>query len=295
MKPIALVLQARGTNRDLDVMEAISLAGAEPEGVPLNNLRTRKKHFIDYQMLILPGGFSYADALGAGKLLALDLNSYFADEISAFVASGKPVIGICNGFQALVKSGILPGSEVFASPGTAKQSIKGTMSPAKRNDSGRGKFSPLAKERLACNDVATLTFNAQGHFECRWITLQPISEICVWTRSLHERIECPIAHGEGNFQVADDLIASQLGLQDQIALSYVHADGSPANGEYPANPNGSMLDIAGVCNPAGNVLGLMPHPENHIYPYQHPHRTRGIHSGSGLPVFVNGVRYASLL
>src|SRR5512140_875629 len=111
MKPKALILQAHGTNRDIDVAEALSLAGADPEGVPLNTLRAGKKHFADYQMLILAGGFSYADALGAGKLLALDLNAYFADEITAFVAAGKPVIGICNGFQALVKSGILPGCD----------------------------------------------------------------------------------------------------------------------------------------------------------------------------------------
>src|SRR5436190_12687603 len=110
MKPKALVLQARGSNRDYDVMQALQLAGAGAEGVPLNHLRSGKKRWADYQMLVVPGGFSYADALGAGKLLAIDLNSYFADEINAFVAAGKPVIGICNGFQALVKAGILPGS-----------------------------------------------------------------------------------------------------------------------------------------------------------------------------------------
>ena len=109
MKPQALILQAHGTNRDYDVAEALTLAGADPHPVPLNDLRAGKKHFVDYQMLVVAGGFSYADSLGAGKLLALDLNSYFNEEISAFVQSGKPVIGICNGFQALVKSGILPG------------------------------------------------------------------------------------------------------------------------------------------------------------------------------------------
>src|SRR6266545_4528871 len=109
MKPKALVLQAHGSNRDFDVMDALSLACADPSGMPLNELRTHKTLFRDFQLLVIPGGFSYADALGAGKLLALDLTCYFADEITAFVDSGKPVIGICNGFQALVKSGILPG------------------------------------------------------------------------------------------------------------------------------------------------------------------------------------------
>src|SRR5215211_4062627 len=109
MRPKAFVLQAHGSNRDFDVIEALTLAGTDATGMPLNELRSRKTHLSDFQLLVIPGGFSYADALGAGKLLALDLASYFADEISAFVDSGKPVIGICNGFQALVKSGILPG------------------------------------------------------------------------------------------------------------------------------------------------------------------------------------------
>src|SRR5512141_2587841 len=110
MKPKALILQAHGSNRDFDVIEAMTLAGAEATGFPLNDLRSNKASLSEFQMLVIPGGFSYADALGAGKLLALDLASYFAEEISAFVASGKPIIGICNGFQALVKSGILPGN-----------------------------------------------------------------------------------------------------------------------------------------------------------------------------------------
>ncbi len=262
MKPLALIFQAHGTNRDLDVAEALTLAGSDPVFAPLNELRAGKKSFSDYQMLIVPGGFSYADALGAGKLLALDLNSYFTDQISAFVEAGKPVIGICNGFQALVKSGILPGNDSQKSKGEGQ---------------------------------ATLTFNAEGHFECRWIDLQPISQKCIWTQGLNEIITCPIAHGEGNFQANHQLLITNLVSSDQIALTYTHPDGSPANGLYPANPNGSILDIAGICNPAGNVLGLMPHPENHIHPWQHPRHTRGESSGSGLALFENGVNYASKL
>ncbi len=263
MKPNALVLQARGTNRDFDVMDALTLAGADPVGVPLNDLRARKANWNDFQMLIVAGGFSYADALGAGKLLALDLNSYFEDEIAAFVASGKPVIGICNGFQALVKSGILPGISVVAGPEGATQSPE-----------------------------ATLTFNKQGHFECRWVNLAPISQTCIWTQGLEDNIACPIAHGEGNFQVSSQTLLNTLTANDQIALTYILPDGSSAKGEYPANPNGSVLDIAGICNPAGNVLGLMPHPENHIHPYQHPQWTRGISGQSGLALFENGVKLA---
>src|SRR5215204_4615370 len=152
MIPHALVLYATGSNRDHEAALALEQAGAQAEIVPLTELRAGNRRWGDYQMLVIPGGFSYADALGAGKLLALDLQSYFADEISAFVQSGKPVIGICNGFQALVKSGILPGN----------------------------------------NDGATLTYNARGHFECRWVTLKPVSQKCIWTRELDDLIECPI-------------------------------------------------------------------------------------------------------
>ena len=255
MKPKALVLQAHGSNRDFDVMDALTLAGADPTGLPLNELRMNNTLFRNCDLLIVPGGFSYADALGAGKLLALDLASYFADEISAFVESGKPVIGICNGFQALVKSGILPDRQN--------------------------------------NNQATLTFNKQGHFECRWVDLKPISQKCIWTKDLSENITCPIAHGEGNFQTTELFPLSSFIEQDQIALAYIHTDGSLANGEYPFNPNGSIRDIAGICNPQGNVLGLMPHPENHIHLWQHPRHTRGEHGGSGLKLFENGVKYAS--
>ncbi len=261
MKPKALVLQARGSNRDFDVIEALTLAGAHADGVPLNELKSRKSLLAEYQLLVIPGGFSYADALGAGKLLALDLASYFAEEISTFVESGKPVIGICNGFQALVKSGILPSTFRVGAGG----------------------------------EGATLTFNAQGRFECRWVTLKPLSKTCIWTRDIEDLIDCPIAHGEGNFQVASHFLLADFLGHDQIALTYAHNGGDPAQGEYPINPNGSIHDIAGICNPRGNVLGLMPHPENHIHLHQHPQWTRGVNHHSGLPLFENGVKFASQL
>jgi phosphoribosylformylglycinamidine synthase subunit PurQ / glutaminase len=258
--PKALILFANGTNRDLDVALALEQAGALAEIVPLNQLRSGEKRWQDYQMLVLPGGFSYADALGAGKLLALDLQAYFANEVNAFVEKGKPVLGICNGFQALVKAGILPG----------------VLPHLSTPDENR----------------ATLTFNAGGHFECRWVNLASRSQTCMWTRELAEPIYCPVAHGEGNFHVANQQVGQALQENDQVALVYSGADHTPANGIYPDNPNGSYQDIAGICNLRGNVLGLMPHPENHIFPYQHPRWTRGETSGSGLPLFTNGVRYA---
>jgi len=257
MPPRALILHAHGSNRDHEAAHALELAGAQAEIIPLNMLRSSQKHFSDYQLLVIPGGFSYADALGAGKLLALDLNHYFAEQAQAFVASGKPVIGICNGFQALVKAGILPGLDAYH------------------------------HERYA-----TLTFNAAGRFECRWVHLKPHSRHCVWTRGLHDLIYCPVAHGEGNFTFSHLEVLADLEIDDQIALLYVNADGSYADENYPANPNGSSADIAGICNPRGNVLGLMPHPEDHVLAYQHPRWSRGERGQLGLRLFENGVRYA---
>jgi len=259
-KPRVLILHADGTNRDHDAAQAFELAGADADIVHLNQLRASERQWVDYQLLAIPGGFSYADALGAGKLLALDLNTYFMAEVHHFVESGKPVIGICNGFQALVKSGILP--------------------------------SPLTGRGGGGEGCATLTFNAAGHFECRWVTLKPQSQTCLWTRGLADLIECPIAHGEGRFMLNDPDDLSALIAHDQIALSYAQRDGAAANGAYPINPNGSIGDIAGVCNPRGNVLGLMPHPEDHVFAYQHPRWTRGAGGHSGLKLFENGVKYA---
>jgi phosphoribosylformylglycinamidine synthase len=257
MKPNALILFAPGTNRDGDVAQALTLAGASSQTLPLTTLREQKTNWSEYQMLVVPGGFSYADALGAGILLALDLSHYFLDQVQAFVAAGKPVIGICNGFQALVKSGILPGNDALTESRTT-----------------------------------TLTYNQGNHFECRWVSLKPVSHKCLWTKGLSEIIDCPVAHGEGNFQVSTPEISKALSINDQIALVYVHPDGKPAKRVYPVNPNGSILDIAGICNPQGNVLGLMPHPEDHVFTFQSPdhiHRT----DASGLPLFINGVQYAA--
>jgi phosphoribosylformylglycinamidine synthase I len=276
MRPRVLILHADGTNRDLEAARAFELAGAMPDIVHLNQLRAREKRWADYQILALPGGFSYADTLGAGRLLALDLETFFADEMREFIESGKPVIGICNGFQALVKAGWLPAPTPRPSP------------------AGQGRGEGVGV-------TATLTFNAQGRFECRWVTLVPQSQTCLWTRGL-ELIDCPVAHGEGNFVLRDAALLDTLRANDQIALTYARADGSPARDEYPFNPNGSRADIAGVCNPQGNVLGLMPHPEDHIVAYQHPRWTRrrfssegGARSRMGLPLFENGVRYAAQL
>jgi len=256
-QPSVLILQATGTNRDGDAAYAVELAGGHPVVLHVNELREDPHILHEHQMLVLPGGFSYGDALGAGRLLATDLRWLFQDEMAAFVEAGKPVIGICNGFQALVKSGWLPGP-----PG------------------GRAK--------------ATLTRNMSNRFECRWVWLTPDPDSsCVFTQGLTERITCPVAHGEGRFVPRNEAVLAQLRASHQIAVIYTKADGSAA--AYPDNPNGSTADIAGVCNADGTVFGLMPHPEDHIFPEQHPRHTRGESGNLGLALFEQGIRYAAAL
>jgi phosphoribosylformylglycinamidine synthase I len=265
-QPRVLILHATGTNRDREAWQACELAGGKGEIVHVNQLRDGSRQLRDYQMLVLPGGFSYGDDLGAGKVWASDLRHALRDQVAPFVEAGKPVIGICNGFQALVKSGWLPG----LLPG---------RSPARRDVWDDG--SP-----------ATLTRNASSRFECRWVWLEPdpVSP-CVFTRGLAERIYCPVAHGEGRFVPRDERVLGILEQEHLIAVRYV----SPASGEvgYPHNPNGSVADIAGICNARGTVFGLMPHPEDHVFPVQHPRWARGEKGNLGLVLFENGVRYAA--
>jgi phosphoribosylformylglycinamidine synthase len=260
MTPRVLILRAPGINRDEDAAAAIELAGGRPERVHVNQLVSGSIKLNDYAMLIVPGGFSYGDHLGAGKLLAVDLAHRLGDQIRAFVADQRPVIGICNGFQVLVKAGILPGIVEQGEP------------------------------------IATLTDNASGQFECRWVDLAADqTSVCHFTKGLEHPIEVPVAHGEGRFVVRDHTALTQLRARGQIAFRYVNKDGSTA--AYPANPNGSDDQIAGICNAAGNVLGMMPHPEDAIRPHQHPRWTREAlrTEGEGLALFRNALAYAASL
>jgi phosphoribosylformylglycinamidine synthase subunit PurQ / glutaminase len=232
----ALVIAGPGTNRDRDVAEALELAGAKVRIVLASELIETPRYLDEARLAVVAGGFSYADSLGAGRMLALDLTIGLGDRLRTFIDDGRPLIGICNGFQVLTRTGLLPGA---------------------------------------------LGHNAQGRFDCRWVVLDtaPRSN-SVWTAGLDAPIHCPIAHGEGRYVHPDP---ASLDTAGQIALRY-----------RSTNPNGSVDDIAGVSDASGLVLGLMPHPENHIVARQHPHHRRGGGGPAhlGLRVFSNGVEHA---
>ena len=264
MMPSVLILHATGSNRDREASVAAVRAGGRPSIAHVNQLLGREISVLDHAMLVIPGGFSFGDDLGAGSLLGALLRERLGGELAAFVASGRPVLGICNGFQVLVKSGLLPG-------------------PTAQADG-----APAFAER-----TVSLARNASGQFECRWVWLAPESgSCCVFTRELTEPIYCPVAHGEGRFVVRDDATLAGLQSRGQVALRYVAADGGPADG-FADNPNGSMGDIAGICNAAGNVLGLMPHPEDHIDALQSPNRAARVGNNFGLSLFAAGIRHAA--
>ena len=228
-RPTVAVLHAAGTNRDGEAARAVEMAGGDAHIVPLGRNVSR------YHAVVVPGGFSFGDALGAGVLLALEAGEALAE----FAATSKPVLGICNGFQALVRAGLLPG-------------------PA-----------GLARR-------ATLTNNSNRQFECRWVHLAvEAGSTAGLAEYLPAVIACPVAHGEGRLAVNHAAVVEELAAAGNVLFRYVDAEGAPAEGRYPANPNGSVGDIAGLCNAAGNVWGLMPHPEDHVTPAADPFHRPG--------------------
>jgi phosphoribosylformylglycinamidine synthase I len=244
-KPKVLVLRAPGTNCDEETAFAWALAGASPERVHINQFICGERRLEEFQILTIPGGFSFADSLGAGKLLANELSYRLCEPLHRFVENGGLILGICNGFQALCKAGLLP--------------------------------------------RATLFFNDSGRFECRWVTLQPANRgTCLWTQGMDHPIELPVAHGEGKFIPDSEEALRQFWANDQVVFQYASPDGSEP--DYPFDPNGSVDHIAGLCNERGTVFGLMPHPERHVLPWQHPRFRRGERQeGDGLAIFRNAI------
>jgi phosphoribosylformylglycinamidine synthase len=261
MLPRTLILRTAGTNCDGETAFAFERAGFAAHRLHINRLLESPAQLKNYQTLAIPGGFSYGDDIAAGRIFANQISHHLRDELRDFIAAGKPIIGICNGFQVLVKTELLPG--------------------------------PLAGRT---GQTCTLTGNDSGRFVDRWVHLAARSTKCIWTAGI-EPLELPIAHGEGKFVPANDEVRRALGANDQIALVYTRPDGGTANGQSPDNPNGSVDDIAGVCDATGLVFGLMPHPERHLNPMQHPAWTsRKIDvnaDGPGLEIFRNAYRYVA--
>lgn len=259
-RPKVCVLRTAGTNCDKETAFAFLKCGAQTELVHVNRLVAQEKNIHDYQILALPGGFSYGDDIAAGKILANELRCKLADDLKRFIREGKLIIGICNGFQILVKAGLLPGNSEF-------------------------------------KQETSLIINDSGKFEDRWVYLKArSSELgvhrCIWTRNLPQIIYLPVAHGEGKFVAQDKEVLRRLKHQGQIVFQYCDEKGKLSG--YPYNPNGSKESIAGICDETGRVLGLMPHPERHIQYLQHP-RWSGAKTkeeGEGLRIFKNAVEYA---
>jgi len=255
-RPGTLVLTGFGINCDYETEYAFNEAGSQAERVHVNDLIERPEILNDYQILTLPGGFSFGDDIASGKVLANKLKYRLGETFLSFLDSDRLVIGICNGFQVLVRLGLLP--------------------------EGR---DGLGRQRVS------LTYNDSGKFEDRWVYLRAENRRdCIFTRGL-ERLELPVRHGEGKFMADSEETLEQIESSGQVVLRYCASDGGPA--AYPDNPNGSVNDIAGICDPTGRVFGLMPHPEAFFHRTHHPRWTREEldEQGQGMAIFRNAVAY----
>lgn len=262
--PRVCVLRAPGTNCDPETAHAFQMAGGHAEVVHLFRLLEQPTALNDFQILCVPGGFSYGDDLGSGVVFASQLRAHLADVIAQFLTADKLVLGICNGFQVLVKAGVLPD----------------------------GAESWPAGVRSA--PTATLTWNENGRYNARWVRLKVGSTNNVFLRGIDE-IDMPMAHAEGRLVARDASVLARWEQRGQTALRYIPwAHSSNGHGPtWPANPNGSVDNLAGLGDPTGRVLGLMPHPERFLFGTQHPQWTRRPISaeGDGLRVFQNAVHY----
>ena len=273
-KPKVLILRTAGTNCDAETGAAFRLAGAETALVHIQHLidsvsgTSRSRVLLsDYQILAIPGGFSYGDDISAGILLATEMKHKLTDTLTQFIAEGKLIIGICNGFQVLVKAGLLP----KAAPGGAVSKLKGKDECA---------YPPEMSQQ------ATLAMNTSARFECRWVTLETQQSPCVFTKGIKPRLYLPVAHAEGRFTAPPGVLA-QMEANRQIVFRY-------ASAEYPRNPNGSDANIAGICDATGRIFGMMPHPERFLTKWNHPRWTRENlpEEGDGVAIFKNAVNYA---
>ena len=262
--PRVLVLRAPGTNCDIETAAAFEAAGATAERVHVNRLMENAALADRYQILCVPGGFSYGDDIAAGRILAIRLRKHLPELVDRFVHGNgdRLVLGICNGMQVLMRLGVLTGD------------LDNDDSPA-----------------------ATLTWNDHGRFEDRWVHLvNDPKSACVFTRGI-DRMYLPMAHAEGKFVVGGDGVLDKLKDQHRLPTRYAADESSSLSDDvlpFPANPNGAAANVAGVCDESGRVFGLMPHPERHIDFTQHPFWTRRESQpehGDGLAIFQNAVRW----
>jgi phosphoribosylformylglycinamidine synthase I len=260
-----LILTGLGLNCEAETEAAFKMAGASPERVHLLDVlgATATTRLTDYRILVFIGGFAFGDHLGAGFVFSNKIRRYLYDQLLAFIDGGGLILGICNGFQTMVRLGLLPGLD--------------------------GDYR---------TPRATLAPNARPGYRDAWVRMSfnPDSP-CLWTRGL-DAIDVPIRHGEGQFLADTPELLERLEANAQVAARYVDADGQPTQ-EWPHNPNGSPSAVAGICDPSGRLFGLMPHPEAFIYPFLHPdwHRQRirgeSPTEGAGLAIFQNGVDAAA--
>ncbi|UCF71532.1 MAG: phosphoribosylformylglycinamidine synthase I [candidate division WOR-3 bacterium] len=252
MKPKVMIIRAAGTNCDIETQHAFELAGANVERTYIDDVQ--QINLLDYQIIALPGGFTYGDDIAAGKIHANEIKHRYRDKFMKFIEKENLIIGICNGFQVLVKCGILPGID--------------------------GYFEEQ-KVSLVAND--------SERFEDRWIYLRVQGERSVFTGNSKDIIILPVAHSEGKFVAKDDTVLEKV--KGLTVFTYVNERGEEA--QYPLNPNGSTLGIAGIADSTGRILGLMPHPERHVSYIQHPtRRNQGENGeGDGLFIFKNAVNY----
>lgn len=248
----ALVLSGYGINCEAESKYCVETAGGVADIVHINTLIDKPEMLEDYNLLFIPGGFSFGDDLGSGKVFANKMKFRLSDDLLDFVNDGKLVLGICNGFQVMVKMGILP--------------------------------EPDFQQRV------TLTANDSGHFEDRWVALRANENSpCVFTKGL-KTILLPVRHGEGKFVAKDEQVLKTLAEQNRIVFQYVDERGKP--GGYPYNPNGSQLNIAGICDASGRIFGMMPHPEAFNIVQNCPYWTTGlIKEAQGLRIFRNAADY----
>ncbi|OGD86380.1 phosphoribosylformylglycinamidine synthase I [Candidatus Curtissbacteria bacterium RIFCSPHIGHO2_01_FULL_41_11] len=254
MKPKVCILRADGINCDEETFYAFEKFGGEPEYVHINQLRSKIKHLKNYQILAIPGGFAYGDDVVSGKILATELVSFLKDQIQEFVSRKKLILGICNGFQVLVRTGLLP-------------------------------FNHLGEMD------ATLAQNESGHFECRFVKIKIQQSCAIFLKPYVEQvIDISVNHGEGKF-FSDNKTISKIEKENLVFCRYVDQNGRPTQ-KYPPNPNGALNAIAGITDPTGRILGLMPHPEKIIELTQHPNWRRGNVSAKGGLIFESMVKFA---